>query len=146
MKSANALPHSCRSHKSGGALAEKMRCACCASGAVKRSSTSSINDLFRNEWHASGNLFARAIKRAVPEVFVGFLCLGGKYFGVFASKDSDFAFVGPFKSNVNAFRSVGNLSAVANGNDGNRHTEIQGSTIEISRSAKCRTFRVANVA
>ena len=28
----------------------------------------------------------------------------------------------------------------------NRHAETQGSTIEISRSAKCRTFRVANVA
>jgi hypothetical protein len=28
----------------------------------------------------------------------------------------------------------------------NRHAETQGSTIEISRSAKCRRFRVANVA
>jgi hypothetical protein len=34
------------------------------------------------------------------EVFVGLLCLGGKYFVLLARKDSDLALVGPFKSNV----------------------------------------------
>jgi hypothetical protein len=82
----------------------------------------SINDLFWNKWHASGNLFSRARNQArSAEVFVGFLCLGGKYFVLLARKDSDLALVGPFKPNVHdTCLSVVNLSAVADGSDGDR--------------------------
>jgi hypothetical protein len=60
-----------------------------------------MNDLFRNEWHAGGDLFSRARNQArSTEVFVGFLCLGGKYFVLLARKDGDLAPVGPFKPNV----------------------------------------------
>jgi hypothetical protein len=82
----------------------------------------SINDLFRNEWHASGNLFSRARNQArSAKVFVDFLCLGGKYFVLLARKDSDLALVGPFKPNVHdTYLSLVNLSAVADGSDRDR--------------------------
>jgi hypothetical protein len=55
------------------------------------------------------------------EVFVSFLCLGGKRFTLLAGKDGDLAPAGHFKSNVHdASISVVNLSAVADGNDGDR--------------------------
>jgi hypothetical protein len=61
----------------------------------------SVNDFFRNERHASGYLFSRAGDQTrSAEIFVGFLCLGGKYFVVLARKDSDLAFVGHFEPNV----------------------------------------------
>jgi hypothetical protein len=82
----------------------------------------SINDLFRNEWQASGNLFSRARNQAgSAEVFVGFLRLGGKYFVLLSRKDSDLALIGPFKPNVHdTGLSVVNLSAMADGNYGDR--------------------------
>jgi len=55
------------------------------------------------------------------EVFVSFLCLGGERFILLAGKDGDLALAGHFKSNVHdVFLSVVNLSAVADGNDGDR--------------------------
>jgi len=48
--------------------------------------------------HAGGNLFSRARNQArSAEVIVGFSRFGGKYFVVFARKDSDLTLVGPFK-------------------------------------------------
>jgi hypothetical protein len=82
----------------------------------------SINDLFRNEGYASANLFSRARNQTgSAEIFVGFLCLGDKYFVLLARKDSDLTLIGPFKPNVHdTYLSVVNLSAVADGNDGDR--------------------------
>jgi hypothetical protein len=52
----------------------------------------SVNDLFRNERNASGNVFARSRDGTrSAEIFVGFLCLGGKSFVVLARQDSDLA-------------------------------------------------------
>src|SRR5262249_12894828 len=84
--------------------------------------SNSINDFFWNEWHASGNLFTCARDEArSSEIFVGFLCLGGKCFVVLAGKNSDLAFVGHFESHVHdAFLSVVNLFAVADGDDSDR--------------------------
>src|SRR5262249_29973937 len=82
----------------------------------------SVNDFFRNERRARGNLFPCPRHQArSAKIFVGFQCLGGKGFVVLTRKDSDLAFVGHFKSDVHdAYLSVVNLSAVADGNDGNR--------------------------
>jgi hypothetical protein len=64
--------------------------------------------------------FARDQTRRA-EVFVCFLCLGGKRFILFARKEGDLALAGHFKSNVHeASFSVVNLSAVADGNDRSR--------------------------
>jgi hypothetical protein len=61
----------------------------------------SINDLFRNEWHAGGNLFSRPRNQArSAEVFVGFSRLGGKNFVFLARKDRHLALVGLFKLNT----------------------------------------------
>jgi hypothetical protein len=55
------------------------------------------------------------------EVFVGFPRLGGKYFVLLARKDGDLAPAGPFKPNVHdTCFSLVDLSAVADGNDGDR--------------------------
>ena len=55
------------------------------------------------------------------EVFVSFLCLGSERFILLAGKDGDLALAGHFKSNVHDVAlSVVNLSAVADGNDGDR--------------------------
>ena len=56
------------------------------------------------------------------KVFVSFLCLGGERFILLAGKDGDLALAGHFKSNVHDASplSIVNLSAVADGNDGDR--------------------------
>jgi hypothetical protein len=58
------------------------------------SGNNSVNNFFRNEWDATGNLFARAHHQArSTPIFVGLLRLGSKRFVVLARKDSDLAFV-----------------------------------------------------
>src|SRR5580704_15071576 len=82
----------------------------------------SVNNFFRNEWHARRNLSPRARDQTrSSDIFVGLTRLGGKCFVVLARKDSDLAFVGHFESDVHdAFLSVINLLAIADRNDSDR--------------------------
>jgi hypothetical protein len=54
----------------------------------------SVNDFFRNERHAGGNLCSRAQSGARAEVFVSFLCFGGERFILPTRKDGDLTLAG----------------------------------------------------
>src|SRR6516164_6397289 len=62
----------------------------------------------------SANLFARPRNQArSTEGFVGFPCLGGKYFVLLARKDSDLALIGLFKPNIHVTRLLVVISAAS---------------------------------